>query len=274
MLPDTVTFPLWLLLFLNSALLGQTSIEAAPLTNRTTTPSNRDNPLRVVFVIGENEYHTWETLPEFANGELAPLGFKCLSVIASSEVKDSAFTNFTAIKDADLIVLSVRRRAPPTEMMNLLRAHLQAGKPLVGIRTASHAFAPDTVKPGHEAWPAFDTEIFGCSYHGHYDNGPGKRETLARIQVVSHAHPIVAGIATNGLTSTGSLYKITPGPGVDVLMTAQLDNSSEVQPVALANTTGNRRVFYTSLGTPEDFKNPNFRRLLLNAIYWSIGRKR
>ena len=35
------------------------------------------------------------------------------------------------------------------------------------------------------------------------------------------------------------------------------------EPVAWINTNANRRVFYTSLGGPEDFKDPAFRRLLL-----------
>src|SRR5262245_42642975 len=37
----------------------------------------------VVFVIGENEYHTWETLPDFAERELVPQGLKCSFVNAS-----------------------------------------------------------------------------------------------------------------------------------------------------------------------------------------------
>ena len=261
-----MTFRFWLLIFLNWLLLEPTSIEAAVVTN--------DHAPRVAFVIGENEYHTWETLPEFASRELVPLGFNCSFVTASTNVNDSAFSNIDAIKTADLLVLSVRRRAIPTEMMNLLRAHLQAGKPLVGIRTASHAFAPKTVEPGHAAWPEFDVEILGCSYHGHYSNAPGKDgDKPTRIQVVSSMHPILAGIATNELTSTGSLYKIRPlARGATPLLTSQLDNSSEVHPVALVNTNDNRRVFYTSLGTREDFQQPSFRRLLVNAIFWSIAR--
>ena len=258
----TMIFRFWLLLFLSWSLLERTSSEAALVTN--------DQAPRVAFVIGENEYHTWETLPEFASRELVPRGFKCAFVSASTNVNDSAFTNIDAIKTADLLVLSVRRRALPTEMMNLLRAHLKAGKPLVGIRTASHAFAPKTVEPGQAAWPEFDVEILGCSYHGHYSNAPDKP---VRIQVVSSTHPILAGIATNELTNTGSLYKIRPlARGTVPLMTSQLDHSSEVHPVALVNTNDNRRVFYTSLGTKEDFKLPYFRRLLLNAIYWSLAR--
>ncbi|MES2694805.1 MAG: hypothetical protein V4773_15135 [Verrucomicrobiota bacterium] len=41
---------------------------------------------------------------------------------------------------------------------------------------------------------------------------------------------------------------------------------------SLANEYNGGRVFYTSLGVPEDFKDENFRRLLLNAINWTARR--
>src|SRR5690348_14765936 len=100
-------------------------------------------PRHVVFIIGENEYHTWETLPQFARTELETRGLKCSFVMASPKEGDNVFTNFAVIKDADLLFISVRRRTPTKEMMGLIRAHLQAGKPLAGVRTASHAFGAE-----------------------------------------------------------------------------------------------------------------------------------
>ncbi len=54
-------------------------------------------------------------------------------------------------------------------------------------------------------------------------------------------------------------------------MTGQLEGQSSEEPVAWINTNKNRRVFYTSLGNPDDFKQPFFRRLLINGILWSLG---
>ncbi|MGH7969620.1 MAG: hypothetical protein ACREIC_12930, partial [Limisphaerales bacterium] len=121
-------------------------------------PSFAADSRRVVFIIGENEYHTWETLPEFARKELEPRGLTCAFVCSSSKEGDTVFTNYTAIKDADLLFISVRRRTPPKEMMALIRQHLQAGKPLAGIRTACHAFAATPPDQAHEAWEHFDSE--------------------------------------------------------------------------------------------------------------------
>jgi nicotinamidase-related amidase/type 1 glutamine amidotransferase len=231
-----------------------------------------DKRPHLVFVIGENEYHTWETLPEFARNELAWRGFKCSFVTAGTGLKDNVFTNFNVIQDADLLFLSVRRRTPPKAMMALIRAHLEAGKPLIGIRTACHAFAADPVDAQHESWPSFDVDILGCNYQAHYNNS-GSNAAPTYVRIFPGAHPILTGIPTNELEVQGSLYKSrNPAPTVTPLMTGRLASGSEIEPVAWINTAHNRRVFYTSLGTPDDFKQPFFRELLLNGISWALNR--
>ena len=130
------------------------------------TPKGTGPLPRVVFIIGENEYHTWETLPDLAAHEFKAAGVEYEFVMASSREHDNVFTNFALIKNADLLFLSARRRTPPKEMMALIRAHLRAGKPLVGIRTASHAFGADPPDAQHEGWRTFDRDILGCSYQG------------------------------------------------------------------------------------------------------------
>ena len=44
----------------------------------------------------------------------------------------------------------------------------------------------------------------------------------------------------------------------------------EPEPVAWTNTYKNARIFYTSLGYPGDFDTPHFRKLLINAVFWSM----
>ena len=44
----------------------------------------------------------------------------------------------------------------------------------------------------------------------------------------------------------------------------------EVEPIAWVNSKDGRRVFYTSLGSPEDFAVPQFRKLLLNGVFWAL----
>lgn len=234
-----------------------------------------DKRAHVVFVIGENEYHTWETLPEFARAELEFRGFTC-SYVQAPPQGGNEFSNYEVIRAADLLVVSVRRRAPPKAMMDLIKRHLDAGKPLVGIRTASHAFEPrpPVQDERYVAWPTFDGEILGGNYQGHYSNDPEKDPaTLVRVLSTAAGHPVVTGVSTQEFKVTSSLYK-NPDPKKTVtpLMVGWLGSSppSPEHPVAWVNTAGNRRVFYTSLGDPGDFKNKNFRRLLLNGVLWCL----
>src|SRR5262245_16024985 len=143
-----------LLLALVLSLIATITIHAAEAGSTNRSP-------RIIFIIGENEYHTWETLPEFAQQDLQPQGLDCSLVMASPKAHDIVFTSSSIIKGADLLFVSVRRRTPPKEMMALIRAHLKAGKPLIGIRTASHAFGADPPDAEHEGWRAFDREILG-----------------------------------------------------------------------------------------------------------------
>ena len=229
-----------------------------------------DHRPQVVFIIGENEYQTWETLPEFARKELEWRGFHCSFVMAGTKVGDNDFANYDRIKQADLVFLSARRRTPQKEMLDLLRAHLSAGKPLVAIRTASHGFDAKPPDSAHENWPAFDREILGAHYENHYSNG-GANGARTVVRPVAGAHAILTGIATNDLIVTSSLYKSRDlVSAATVLMWGSVENTSDREPVAWVNTAEQRRVFYTSLGAPDDFKQAPFRQLLVNGIYWAL----
>ncbi len=229
---------------------------------------------RVVFIIGENEYHTWETLPEFSRRMLEPRGLKCSFVQASPKEGDNLFANFSVIKDADLLILSVRRRTPPVEMMRLIREHLNAGKPLAGIRTASHAFGAAPKDEQHEGWASFDADVLGCKYEGHYNNiGPDAPASLVQVVPGALLEAVLTGVSTNQFRVTSHLYKCRSlASTATVLMAGHVEGRSETEPVAWINRANNRRVFYTSLGNPDDFKQPFFQRLLLNGIFWCLDR--
>ena len=97
-----------------------------------------------------------------------------------------------ALAGADVVVLSIRRQALPAEDLAALRAHLQAGKPLLGIRTSCHAFdARGTGPADHAQWTGFDPEVLGGNYHGHHGDGPMTTVTRA----AADGHPILRGIA-------------------------------------------------------------------------------
>jgi type 1 glutamine amidotransferase len=234
-----------------------------------------DTGKRVVVMIGEDEYRTWETLPAFVDSELIPRGYEVRIIHQDPTDKHNFPGLIEALQDADLLVVSVRRRSPPREQLEALRRHLEAGKALIGIRTASHAFAVRGADqeelarhPERAEWTEFDREVFGGNYSGHHGTGP---MTLVLPAPDTNEHPIRLGLAV-GWTSVASLYRTGPlAPDAQTLLIGSIPNQT-LQPLAWTRLYGARqaRVFYTSLGHESDFANPEFRRLLVNAVAWGL----
>jgi len=228
----------------------------------------------LVLMIGEDEYLTWETLPVFAKTELDPLGHRVTIIHADAADKNNFPGLIDALRDADLLLVSVRRRTPIKEQLDAVRAHLAAGKPLIGIRTASHAFAlrPKDKQPDAKfaAWQDFDPAVLGGHYVNHHGEGP---QTTVTVANGADAHPILKDVPLTGMSSVYSLYKVSPlvSSATPLLIGTIPDQPAE--PIAWTNQFGPKqaRVFYTSLGGADDFKAPAFRRLLLNAIVWGLA---
>jgi type 1 glutamine amidotransferase/nicotinamidase-related amidase len=230
----------------------------------------------IVMVIGDDEYKTEVTLPQFAKNDLEPLGFN-VKIIHSDEKDKNNFPGLVdAVKNADLVLVSVRRRLPPKEQLDAIRAHVAAGKPLVGIRTACHAWSlrndeqtKKLLADGHAEWPEFDAEVIGGNYTGHHGNDI--KSTIAPADGAKD-HPILRGIEVADFVGNGSLYRVQPLKSTTTPLLIGAIPNQEPEPVAWTNLSGPQktRVFNTSLGHPEDFTNPHFRKLLTNGIFWSL----
>ncbi|MDA1166513.1 MAG: ThuA domain-containing protein, partial [Planctomycetota bacterium] len=227
-----------------------------------------DRRPHLVIVMAEDEYETNSTLPQFA---LQHLGrrFRVTTLFGSDRERNS-IPGFTAIKDADAVLISVRRRVLPTADMQSLRDFVAAGKPVIGIRTASHAFSlrNDLPKDGFADWPEFDAHIFGGNYHGHLGN-----QLESSVQALAGSlHPIVKTLTAEPFPQGYSLYQVSPlANGTTVLATGRAEGYPE-EPVAWTfQRADGGRSFYTSLGHVKDFANPHFQQLLLNGIHWAVG---
>lgn len=236
-----------------------------------------DRRPNVVMLIGEDEYETADTLPAFAEAELEKRGLRVTAVHANPRDLND-FPGIEALKTADLMLVSVRRRTPPAAQLELVRQFVAAGKPVVGIRTASHAFSlRDGRQPpaGHAAWPEFDAQVLGGHYTGHHDNKPdGAQRTLIWRLPSAAGHPILEGVPDGEITVGSWLYKTSPLAKTTVpLLQGRVEGREPDEPVAWTNTTAQGgRVFYASLGHPSDFELPAFRRLLLGGIFWALGK--
>jgi hypothetical protein len=179
------------------------------------------------------------------------------------------------LSGADLVLVSTRRRALATADLQALRRHLELGRPLVGVRTASHAFAVrdperrDLADQGLAEWPEFDPEVLGGNYHGHHGAGP---LTVLAVAAGADGHPALRGVDWAGFRGHGSLYRSGPlAEGAQTLLSGTIPGQPP-EPVAWTRRFGPRqaRIFYTSLGHPDDFSEMSFMRLLRNGILWAL----
>lgn len=228
----------------------------------------------LVFMIGEDEYLTWETLPEFAKKAVEPLGHHITIIHADTADKNNFPGLIDALKNADLLFVSVRRRTPPKEQLDTVRAFLAAGKPLIGIRTASHAFAlrpnDKLTDPKLANWQEFDPAVLGGNYRNHHR---GEDKTIVTLAPGAESHAILKGITITELIGHGTLYKNTPlAADATPLLIGTIPNQP-AEPIAWTHRFGPKqsKIFYTSLGHADDFKDAAFRRLLLNAIAWALA---
>ncbi|HEV8540760.1 MAG TPA: ThuA domain-containing protein [Verrucomicrobiae bacterium] len=211
----------------------------------------------IVFITGEFEYHSKETFPEFARGLEQDYKVKTTILQRPDDEKVQSISGLEKLADADLVILMMRRMVLPEDQMALIKKYLDSGKPLIGLRTASHSF---------ENWKEFDREVLGGNYGNHFEND---RKTTVTIMPEARDNPILRGVTS--FVSDGALYRNTPlQPGSKPLLIGSAMGHPP-QPVAWTHEYKSGRIFYSSLGHPNDFKEQSFQNLLHHAIEWALN---
>jgi putative membrane-bound dehydrogenase-like protein len=219
-------------------------------------PARSDKPdvkkLKVCLVSGSFEYKSDESLAEFQKYLVSHFPVECSRAFAKAE-KDKELAGIENLEKCDVAIFFTRRLQIEGAALESVKAFVKSGKPIIGIRTASHGF---------QNWLEMDKEVFGGDYKNHYGGGTVCDVKPAEKQM---DHAVLRGVSA--FKSNASLYK-NPNVATDVtvLLTGSIPNQSE--PVAWVREKDNRRVFYTSLGHPDDFKDENFIRLLVNGLAW------
>ena len=103
----------------------------------------------IVLVSGDEEYRSEEGLPQLAKILARRHGFKC-TVLFAIDRKDGTINpiqadnipGLEALDTADLLVLLTRFRDLPDDQMQYIVDYVEAGKPVIGLRTATHALRP------------------------------------------------------------------------------------------------------------------------------------
>jgi len=221
------------------------------------TSSAATPPLKVCLVSGSFEYDSHTSLAAFKKYLEEHYNAQCTLVKARSF---NCLPGLEALDQCEVALFFTRRLTIAGEPLERIKKYCLAGRPIVAVRTASHGF---------QNWLEFDQLVLGGNYHGHYPVGP---TTKVEISPEAKGHPLLEGIGP--MQSTASLYKTAPlAPDCQLLMTGSTPESKGWEPVAWTRLFKGARVFYTSLGAPQDFANETFRRLLVNALFWTAKRR-
>jgi len=266
----------------------------------------RDNPgpgrgKHIVLIAGDEEYRSEEALPMLAQVLAKRHGFDCTVLFAqdpvTGEVDPNEKTDIDGLElldHADLVVIFVRFREWDPEEMRYLDEYLRRGMPVIGLRTATHAFEAGIDREGtyaHYAWDSpeppggFGSKVLGTTWVGHHGE-PGLQSTSAVPDQNAFTHPVMRGVGE--IWCENDVYEIEPLPDdAQILMRgvvlagmtpdsprAEGPRFEEDLPVAWMREfplTEDRimRIFTTTLGSGRDFKDENLRRLFINACYWT-----
>jgi putative heme-binding domain-containing protein len=209
--------------------------------------------LKVLLISGSFEYKSAESLEGFQKYLEANYPVECVRAFAKND-KDKDFPGLDQLEKCDVAIFFTRRLQVDGDSLALVKKYVEAKKPVVGIRTASHGF---------QNWLEFDKLVLGGDYKGHFGQNI---ECDITIEPKAKDHPVLKGVKP--FQTKGGLYKNPMvSDDVTVLLRGKITEGSE--PVAWVREKDGRRVFYTSLGTVDDFKDPNFQRLVVNGLAWA-----
>jgi hypothetical protein len=257
----------------------------------------------IVFLAGDEEYRSEEGLPMLAKILALRHGFNC-TVLFSINPADGTIDPVTqtnepglqALDSADLCVMLLRFRHWPDEQMKHFVEYLKAGKPIIALRTSTHAFAYGANSSSayakydwqNQDWPGgFGQQVLGETWVSHHGDH-GKESTRGAINPPLASHPILRGVAD--LWVPTDVYTVSHLPkDAQVLVWGQVlsgmkptdppldgPKNNPLMPIVwLRDYTGENgklvRTVTTTTGAAVDLQNEDLRRLLVNACYWTVG---
>lgn len=261
---------------------------------------------RIVLVSGDEEYRSEEALPQLGKILSQRHGFSCRVVFAIDPETGtidpdnrSNIPGLEALDDADLMIIATRFRDLPDEQMAHIDRYIRSGKPIIGIRTATHAFNI-TTSPTYQRYTwnyagkdypqGFGRQVLGetwIAHHGHH----GHESTRGLIAPPARDHAITRGLSNGDVWGPTDVYRVRlPLPdGCTPIILGQVlsgmspddepvegEKNEPMMPVGWTNTYAGDdgtlgRVFATTMGASTDLARDGTRRMLVNAVYWAVG---
>jgi hypothetical protein len=258
---------------------------------------------RIVLVSGDEEYRSEEALPQLAKILALRHGFTCTVLFAIGDGgtidpnRNDNIPGLDVLKSADLMVIATRFRDLPDDQMKPIVDYVESGRPVIGMRTATHAFNLRKSKMyarysynSHEWDGGFGRQVLGETWVNHHGRH-GKESTRGLIAPGAEGHPILRGIKDGDIWGTTDVYTVhlpLPGDSKPLVLGQVLEGmkpddkpvagkkNDPMMPVAWVKTyTGAAgkpaRVFTTTMGASQDLASEGTRRMLVNACYWAVG---
>jgi len=256
---------------------------------------------RVVLISGDEEYRSEEALPQLAKILATRHGFTCTVLFAIGEdgtISPNRVDNIPglqALETADLLIIATRFRDLPDPQMKHIVDYVESGRPIIGMRTATHAFNLKSSKTYDRfTWTGkdggFGRMVLGETWFKHHGDH-GKQSTRGIVAPGAQAHPILKGIKDGDIWGPTDVYAVhlpLPGDSKPLVLGQVLtgmkpddpplpgSKNDPMMPIAWVKTyngTNGRtaRVFTTTMGAAQDLESEGVRRLLVNATYWAAG---
>ena len=256
----------------------------------------------IVLVAGDEEYRSEESMPMLGKILSVRHGFKC-TVLFSINPQDGTIDPINQknlpglenLQSADLMIIATRFRELPDEQMKFVDEYVNSGKPIIGLRTATHAFKYEQdndsqYKKYHfrsSEWPGgFGQQVLGdtwINHHGHHRF----ESTRGVINESQKDNPILNGV--NDVWGPTDVYGIKNLPeSAAILLYGQVlkgmkpddeplegEKNQPMMPLAWTKTfTGSSgktaKIFCTTMGASVDLACEDLRRLIVNAAYWAV----
>jgi type 1 glutamine amidotransferase len=257
----------------------------------------------IVLVSGDEEYRSEEALPQLGKILAQHHGFKCTVLFAidpadgtiNPKDANNNIPGLEALKNADLMILFTRFRNLPDEQMKHIVEYVDSGRPILGMRTATHAFDLKSRTYGKYSWKSktewkggFGRQILGETWVNHWGKH-GQQSTRGILVKDEKDNPILRGINDGDIWGPTDVYEVHLNRDCTPLVLGQVlqgmkptdppledKKNDPMMPIAWTKTypsapgkTG--RVFTTTMGASQDLQSEGLRRLLVNAAYWAVG---
>jgi len=256
----------------------------------------------IVLISGDEEYRSEEALPMLGKILAVRHGFKCTVLFAINPADGAIDPNnqtnipgVEALDSADMMVIFTRFRELPDDQMKHFAAFVNSGKPIFGIRTATHAFYYTRNKQSPYAkydfrskdWPnGFGQQVLGDTWVNHHGNH-GKESTRGVLNEQLKNHPILKGV--EDIWGPTDVYEIKNLKDGQVLVYGQVlegmsptdkpvagPKNSPMMPIVWTRSfTGDSgkasRVICSTIGAANDLASEGLRRVFVNACFWGVG---